>query len=282
MHTRIKKHRVKRVKPPRPIPPPVPPRPKRSDLKSIYRGLITTNKSQRVDTLVKAMHWYEELIAYLRYKAKFTLAQDRAEAAAEKYRLSGQRSNKDEHKEEAYKEAIRSYEKLSRKYHVPKLGTYASKFSHVRFKIEKSHRRMAHKFTDYLNLIDDALRPVNIEGLRLHLSVDKLRSDYIISPTGNVTFNRKFLEESRRTSRELGLLPGFKMLFPALTQAASQTMEVDAKHFRTGRYVISPERRYTALCNMIENLIRYYVAADAPKKLVRRVPRESDEKTSAA
>jgi hypothetical protein len=63
MHTRIKKTRVKRYRPPKPIPPPQPPRPKRGNLKHIYKDLISSDRDQRVEVLVKAMHWYEELMA---------------------------------------------------------------------------------------------------------------------------------------------------------------------------------------------------------------------------
>src|SRR5580693_7033221 len=91
MQRQFKKPRAKKVKVPRPVNPPKPKRPKRGDLKHIYKELLTTDISQRINTLAKAMAWYDTVQAYLAYKnnGKWTLNQLRAKGVAEHDRLSG-------------------------------------------------------------------------------------------------------------------------------------------------------------------------------------------------
>jgi hypothetical protein len=281
MHTRIKKHRVKRVNQPLPVAPPVPPRPRRTLLRRIYRNLLSSDRNERVETLIKAMHWYEELLAYLIYQKKWTIAQQRAEVAADKARIKGLRSDKDSVKEEVYLAAIQAYEKMTRSYHAPKIGSYTSKYSRVRSKLEKRRRKYGRKYNDFLELVEKILRPINNEERRIHLHVDKLSSNFKISPEGDVTFNRRFLDTARRATRKYGLLSGMFVLFPALTQAASQTMETDSKHFRTGRYVINYDRRYGILQRFLDQIVDYSLSADNPKPLCIRTTRQSDESTSA-
>jgi len=279
----FKRPRVKRVRPPRPVPPPKPPRPRRGTLKNIYKDLITTDRDQRVETLKKAMHWYEELQAYLAYNSEWTLTQTKAKSHAERARLFGLESNKDEAKEKHYIFAIQQYEKMTRKFHPPKIGTFLSKYSHVRSKLEKRKHRFVRKFGEFLVLVDKAVRPKNYDGKRIELRVDKITCEYRIDSEGNITFDRKFLDAARKLSRTHGLLPALIKLFPVLTEAAALTMEVDNDGHKTGRYVIHGSKRHKALLEMLHSLMQYCLLDNSPKRLVRRHKSSpSTEETVAA
>lgn len=282
MNTRIKKNRVKRYKAPVPIPPPRPSRPKRSILKSIYKELITSDRDQRVEALKKAMHWYESLQAYLSYHSELKMSQLKAKTQAERERLVGLNSNNSQVKEERYIAAIREYEKLGRTYGPPKIGVYLSKYSHVRSKLEARKRRLVNKFGEFLALLDRVLKPKNYMGKRIELRVNKISSRWRVDSEGNVTFDRKFLDTAKRTSRTDGLLPGVLMLLPGLTEAAAMSVERDAVGHRTGRFTIHGMPRYIATLEMLDLLVKYSLT-DGAKKLIRRHKlAQSEEMTSAA
>ncbi len=253
----FKKPRVKRVKPPRPVPPPVPPRPRRSVLKSIYKHLISSSVDQRLEALKKACHWYDVLQAYLAYERERSVAQKQYMDAAIKARLEAINTSKSEHKEKHFVEAIQNYEKMTRRYKAPKIGAFLSKYSHLRHELDGRKRKYANKFQEFLAIVDDALRPVNYEGTRIVMHVDKLLSNYRIDSEGNVTFDRKFVEQAKRIARKQGLLPGLESLLPVLSEAAAQTVEVDAEGYRTGRFVVHGSRRHKALLDMISSFIQY-------------------------
>jgi hypothetical protein len=267
---RIKKARVKRWRAPKPIPPPKPPRPKRTQLKHIYHGLVTTSRDERLEILKKAMHWYESLQAYLAYNSELSFHQKKAKAAAEKLRLTGLNSDKDTTKELSYIAAIKFYEKMGQKYHVPKIGAYLSKYSRKRAGLVKRKNKYSKKFEEFLSLADTVLRPVNYDDKRIELHVDRIRSDYRIDSVGNITFDRRYLDKAKRASRTNGLLLGFYYLFEALTRAAATTPEVDGDGHRTGRFITHGSRRYKSLMDMIDNLISYQLNHKNPKRLVRR------------
>jgi hypothetical protein len=270
MNPHVKKPRVKRWKAPQPVPPPKPPRPKRSSLKHVYKDLISTNRDQRLEALKKAMHWYEALEAYLAYESALTVHQLKAKSEAEKHRLKGLNSDKFESKEKEYIAAIQQYEKMGRKYGAPKIGVFLSKYSHVRSKLEKRRNRYYHKFQEFLELLNNVLRPRNSAGDRLDLPrVDKISAHYRVNSQGNLTFDRKFLEFAKRVSRTHGLLPGLLTVFPAFTEAAATTMEVDVMGHRTGRYELNNARRYNALLEMLQNLVKYCLTDNA-KRLIRK------------
>src|ERR1700722_2685715 len=270
MNTRIKKTRVKRWRAPKPVPPPKPPRPKRSTLKNIYKDLISSDSDQRLEGLKKAMHWYEELQAYLAYNSELTLNQKKAKAAAERHRLIGLNFDKTKTKESQYILAIKEYEKLGKKYNPPKIGVFISKYSHVRSKLEQRKNRLTRKFGEFLELVDNAVKPVNYDGTRIQLRVNKISSEYRVDSEGNITFDRKFLDAAKATSRSHGLLPGLNYLWDALTEAAAVRMEQDVEGHRTGRYVIHGSKRYQAMKTMMHNLLVYQNSDKNPKRLIRR------------
>lgn len=216
------------------------------------------------------MHWYENLIAYLTYNSELKLFQKKAKHEAERRRHRGLNSDKSITKEMDYIAAIKHYEKLGRSYKPPKIGTYLSKYSHVRYKLENRRRRLVRKFSDFLEIVNSILKPKNYEGKRIELRVNKISFDYRVDSEGNVTFDRKFLDKAKRTSRTDGLLPGLILLFPALTESAAMSMEKDSDGHRTGRYVVHGSKRYSSLLEMLDSLIHYQLTDNKPKKLIRR------------
>ena len=282
MNPRIKKARVKRWKEPKPVPPPRPPRPKRSSLKHIYNELISTDRDQRLESLKKSMHWYETLQAYLAFHSEFTLRQKKYKSDAEKHRLKGLNSDKGETKELQYIAAIKCYEAMGRRYHVPKIGAYLSKYAHVRSKLQKRKNRYVRKFEEFLELLSKVLRPKNYYGKSIELHVDKITSNYRVSSNGNITFDRKFLDQAKSTTRTDGLLPGLLDLLPVFSEAAATTMEEDVHGHRTGRYVTHGSKRHAALLLMLENLTDYCLHHDRPRIIRRHKLRRSAETTVAA
>jgi len=75
-------------------------------------------------------------------------------------------------------------------------------------------------------------------------------------------------------------LPGALKLFPVFTEAAGRIPEVDSLKHKTGRTVVSSARRYKASLDMLENLVHYYMKAENPKKLIRRIKEKPSEENS--
>lgn len=266
----LKKFRAKHPKLPKPVPPPKPPRPSISKLRNIYRDLISSDVDQRVETLKKVVHWYEGALAYVVYFKAISFTQKKALAAAQGFRIVALTTNKDETKEKNLIAAIHEYEKIVRKLKPPKVNTFYSKFSSVRSTLEKRKRRFNRKFHDFLEVIDKALKPVNYEGRRISMRVDKLSHERRINSVGDVTFDRKYIDMARKSARKYGLLSGVLIVIPILAEAAATKPERDHEGHRTGRYVVSGTAKSRAWEEMMNNLFNYCLTSKTHVRLVRR------------
>src|ERR1039458_7873098 len=114
MKRAYKKPRVKRVRPPKPIPAPKPERPRRSELKQIYRDLISSDSEQRVNTLRRALGWYDKCITYVGREINYEWAKPslKHKNAAERSRTQGITTSDNPTKEELFIKSIKEYEQL--------------------------------------------------------------------------------------------------------------------------------------------------------------------------
>lgn len=278
--SRSRRQRVKRVRPPKPIAPPKPERPRRSKLRIIYRDLITTDTDQRVGSLSAAMAWYDTVVVYLSFKQewKLSIPQLREKNAAERSRTAGITSSEPQIKEESFLKAIKSYEKMATVFKPPLISKYLSKLRSTRKKLETRKINLVNKFGEFIDTLDKVLLPKNYEGKRIELRVDKIRAAHRIDSEGNITFDRKVVDNMRRISRKYGLLSGIIQVLPVMSEAAARMPELDGKGFKTGRMVISNSKRYNAVLEMVSAVHRYYMNKESPRKLVRR-PKPKKEKS---
>ena len=270
---KFKKPRAKRVKPPKPIPAPKPVRPKRSELRSIYRELLSADRDQRVDALAKAMAWYDKCLVYVRYKqeGEWTTKQLRELNAAERDRAAGLKSDASIKKEIEFTSAVQHYEKIVPVFKVPVIKKFLDRLNRDKPKLETRKRKLGNKFGEFLTLMETVLKPKNADEKPIRLHVDKLSANFRISSEGDITFDRKVVGNLRTISRRQGLLVGVLQLLPVLSEAASRIPELDAQQHKTGKTLISNGKRYRSVLVMLNNLFSYYMHTDNPRKLVRRI-----------
>lgn len=279
-HVKYKKPRAKKVKPPAPIKPAKPARPKRTELRKIYKELLSADRDQRVTALAQAMSWYDKCLVYVHYKQewKWTTAQLREKNRGEKARASGIASNDSKKKELEFTETLKAFEKVAKDIKPPSILKVLSKLNKEKPKLEARKKKLHNKFGEFLQLISTALNPKNADEKSISLYADKLTSNFRISSEGNVTLDRKFLGGIRSTTRKQGLLAGTIQLLPVLSEAGARIPEVDRENHKTGKVVMSYANRYRAVMSMIENLFQYAIKTENPKKLVRRIKEKKDER----
>ena len=275
MKRSFKKPRTKRVKLAKPIPPPKPDRPKRGDLKKIYHGLITTDIDQRVNALVKALHWYDKCQVYVGYNKamdniKWTKTQLKNKFTAEEHRLSGMKSKVSSVKETHYITAIKCCERMLEGYKSPKLSLYLRELNKEKKGLLQHKSSMQSKHKKFLTLLHEALQPVNSDGKKVKLTVDKLEAPYRISVEGHVTLDRKIVSDLRKLAHRHGLLSAVINLLPVLSESAARIQEVDTKNNPTGRTIVDTQKRYVAVISLLNKFNQYCQRADAPKTIVRR------------
>src|ERR1035437_2298927 len=129
MRRSLKRPRVKRVRPPKAIEAPRPDRPRRTNLKTIYKDIISSDLEQRVNTLRRALQWYDECIKYIGYKIEYVWPKPllKQKNEAELARAAAIPITNDIQKEKQFLLAIKAYEKVVKSYKPPLIKSYLSK-----------------------------------------------------------------------------------------------------------------------------------------------------------
>jgi len=279
---KYKKPRAKKVKPPKPVAPDKPVRPKRSQLKKIYRNLITTDTSQRVTALAQAMEWFDKVSKYVAwmtlYKQKlawdanpWTTIQLRFKNALELARTQGNNTLHDPLKEKYYIKTIENFEKMVNGFKPPLVRMVLDKYDAQKAKLEDRQKKFRNRFGEFLELMRKALQPRNPEGKRIELRVDKISSPFRIDAEGNVTFDRKVVSNLRRMTRKHGMMSAALQMIPVLSEAAARVPELDPKGHKTGRMMASKRKIIAAERQMWNCLHQYQMLDPKPRKLVRRL-----------
>lgn len=274
---------TRRPKAPKPLPPPKPERPRRTHLKEIYRDLISVDRDQRINTLARAMTWYDQAQAYLGYKQKgeWTKEQLKFQDQAQKARLLGMKNIFPLGKENMYLQVISYYEQMMNGFKPPKVASYLAVLKTKADKLQERKEKLKDRYGDFLDLISRALQPKNADGKRIKLRVDKISASYRISSEGDVTFDRKLVQHLRRISRKQGILTGVLQMLPVLSESASRVPELDPQQQPTGRQIVQDGKRYRAVLEMLNCLNQYSLSEQGPKKLVRK-PKPKTEQPEQA
>src|ERR1700734_1096660 len=262
MQRSYKKPRVKRVKPPKPLPPPKPSRPKRGDLKKIYKDLLTTDREQRINTLAKAMAWYDQVQAYLAYKneGKFTTRQLMYKNTSEKHRSDGIKNKSATLKELCFQNSILSYEFMVNGYKPPKLAPILKKLKSSKSTLNEHRTNMQKKHGKFLTQLKEALS--------LNIKVDKLSTPYMIG--ADITLAKRLGINWRKVTRKHGLLSAIVQLLPVTSEKMSRYAEVDNNGNKTGRYKVDYHQRYKAVLELLNRFNNYAQKENAPRSIVRK------------
>jgi hypothetical protein len=273
MRRSLKRPRIKRVRPPKPILAPKPERPRRSTLKTIYKDLISSDQEQRVNTLRRALGWFDSCVTYVGYnledKYQWTKSALRHKNLAEKNRAAGITSSNEQTKEQSFLTSVKEYEKLVNGFKPPKVITYQRRLSHEKSKLDTRKKRLSKRFGEFLKTLQVMLKPTNYLGVKINLKVDKLSTEYRIDSKGNITFDTKFLTYVYKLSRKQGMLTAVVEIIPMLMEAAGRMDELD-HNIKTGKIVVSNSKCKQSVQPMLRHLNQYYLSVDSPKKLVRK------------
>jgi hypothetical protein len=148
--------------------------------------------------------------------------------------------------------------------------------------LKERKAKLKDRYGAFLDLINQALQPKNADGKRIELRVDRISAAYRISSEGDITFDRKVVQNLRRLSRKQGILSGIVQMLPVLSEAASRVPETDPQGALTGRQIIQHKKRYIAVLEMLNCLNDYSLSEQGPRKLVRKPkPKETKNENDA-
>lgn len=274
----FKRPRVKRVKKPAPIEAPKPERPRRTELKVIYKDLISTSQEQRINTLRRALGWYDRCTAYVGHALEYDwhITQLKSKNAAERIRSAAINTTVPDNKEKLFLKSINYYQKLVKSYKSPSISIYLKKLRSERDKLEVRKRKLNKRYGEFLNTLKVVLAPRNSQEEPITLKVDKLSVEHRIDGKGNITFDNKYVAYLSKLSRKQGMLSAVIEIFPVLMEAAGTMDEVDLQNHRTGRVVISNSKCKASVVPMLKKLNQHFMH-DNPRKLVRK-PRVQKER----
>lgn len=263
---------MKRVRPPKPIEAPKPERPRRSILKSIYKDLISSDSEQRVETLRRAIGWYDQCVVYVGYPIdhEWPKPQLKLKLAAERVRTAGISSVNNNTKEESFTTAIKSYEKLVNGFKPPLINNYLKRLRHDQIKLDVRKKKLTKRYGEFLDLLKQMLNPKNVNGHGISLRVDRISTEYRIDTYGNIIFNHKFVSYLSKLSRKQGMLTAVVEIFPMLMEAAGRMEEKDDAGRKTGRVLVSNAKCRASVKPMLTKLNQYYLSGNPLRKLVRR------------
>lgn len=270
----------KKWKPKKPIKPPKAPklvkvaRPRPSELRKIYKGLITENPSQKVAALLTAMHWFDKKWPYVQFRSaskKMAPQLDLRETF-----LTCWESASDVIKPETqvgwYKTAISAAEKLmlSVKVKVPPIAKFLAVADVRKEQLETEAARLEEKYAKVLTILDSALQPVMTNGKSVKLKIGNIKERFIVDPElATVVFRKDLARDMYRLLRREGLLPLVVEVLDPLSRISSYELEKNLDGTNTGRKVVNKDVQLTAVFALFDNLVKFGQSEDAPKRLVR-------------
>lgn len=279
----------KKWKPKKPIKPPKPPkvvkvaRPRVSELRKVYKSLITEDASQRVAALFTAIHWFdavagdEEQTSYLRFKTKNTFTPVQL-ALKEKF-LSHWESARDAEKNEQKIQwlvmAIGSVEKLllSVKVKCPPIGKFIEIAELRQERLDEEAKRLMEKYTKVLTILE-FIQPRMPNGRLVKMKVGAIKEPMIVDVEAEtIVFSSATAREMYRLLRRKGLLPLFKEVSEPLSRIASYEIERNLNGTPTGRKVVNKDLQFRTLYQLWDNFEKFAMTEDAPKRLVKK-PRD--------
>lgn len=291
--------RARAPRPPKPPKPPKPPRPKVRDLRGIYKGLVTTDAGQRVDILLYALRWYDQVLQYMTIKQKGSLTPEQMKAndRAIKCEKQGQGTTFIGEKEMAYRRALIILEGLAKDMKPPKVEAYYKILDQKKTKLEKKVERWEDRYGDTIQLFQKILKPKNREGHSIELAIapiaepvhkDAELKRLVFQPDLAKLVHKKriregvlaaVLEPVRIMVQSAGQ-PREEMAFSFLEELARLSVmerEMDQNNEWTGRYIAREGLQKSALLQMLRCLTEWARTEEAPKRLVKLAREEKPE-----
>ena len=248
-------------------------RPLVSELRSIYKDLVSLDAGQRLNCLAQAMAWYDNALPYLLGKTgALTTEQAKDWDTAAKCRDRGISTTFNGEKESAFKQALIRYQKVcDAVLSPPDVRLFYAELDQDESRIKERQERMEQKYGQLLDLLNKSLKPVNVDGKPVEIKIGNIQNNYQMDPErSSFTLQRAMVKELRTVARLEGLLVVVFELLKPLSKLCSLKPEQDAAGIKTGRYVTTASEQMQAYDKLLSNFIEYCKIPDAtPKRLVK-------------
>lgn len=262
--------RIKQPKPPKI------PRPKTKELRVVYRELVSANVAIRLNTLARALQWYDLALPYIisRSKSKALDAQQtKHHDWALKCRKQALGTTFEGEKETAFRKAIGFYQKICVTLHPPDIEKFYKLFEAKRERLESKQERATDKFSNVLHVLQTWLQPKNAKGEPVKIVVADMEASrrYEIV-TNQWLYNRATAKTLAKALHRRGVLPLLMQELPYLSRpyATEVVEEASTTGAPMKKYVLNPVKQLEAYNAMLQNLLAAASTPQAPKRLVRR------------
>lgn len=189
-------------------------RPDRRELKSIYRGLLSTDVNLRIDSLSKALRWYDQARLWARNdpkKSKKVLTENlRLFDKSDGLRQRATNVNNLKEREVSLKEAVTYCElALDGIVATKPVEMVYEKLAKIEDKLKKKSEKLTAKYQTILTTLQDALRPENKHGKEIALKVSESqeKARTISGDVRTMSYSKEHAKGMVEVFRKKGLLP---------------------------------------------------------------------------
>lgn len=266
------------------------PRPERTQLKSIYKLMMTALPEARVNALIAAVKWYDAALDWIRdderksVKLETTLKQKALEAIDDLREMSLNAPHI-ERREELLKKLLTKYEEaLKGIYRTKTIASAYVKLAKAKKRLEAKAERLATKYSKVIDILQDALKPKNSNGDTVQFKVGDLNDSEGHAKDRSVSidfrsfmYSKAYAQQMMTMFRQDGLLPLALKEIPWLARVGAHKPNEEEK----GKFIIDVHKEITSTHTMMNNLVDYCRSnSKIGRRLVRikRKPRRKKTK----
>lgn len=246
-------------------------RPDKTQLKTIYKLMLTAIPEARVNQLILAVHWYDSAIDYIKdderknLKLQTTVKVRLLESIDNLREMSFKTSNLGK-KEELLKKLVQKFEQtLSGILRTKTIESIYAKLKKVQARLERRTKRLEAKYQIVIGFLEEGLRPINARGESVSFRVGDMEKPRQVSvDLRSLMYSKQHAQEILSKFRKDGLLPVAIQELEYLAQICAHKPNEEER----GKYIIDIHRVKVAIFEMLNNLIDY---CRSNPKLARRL-----------
>lgn len=238
-------------------------KPNVKDLKLAYEGLLTPSATNRIAALAGALAWVDAALPYAVQKKLITPDMIKPMERAVKCRKQGIGTTIEGEKEAAFQMAMKQYEIVFAKLHVPSIAEYYKRYEEQKPALEAKALALEAKFGNVIQLLKDAL------GTPLSLKViPNAPKDRQMNPACNeLVYSKNAAIGMADTLKREGLLTLVARELKVLSRA--ECIESDGN----GGYTVNAAKQLEVMIVRMDHLAIYCRQnPDAQRSLIRNRP----------
>lgn len=236
-------------------------RPDRTQLKAIYKLMLTAMPEARVNQLILAVHWYDAAFDWAkddeRKNLKLqTVPKVKAIEAVDDLRAMSLNASNLSKREDILRKLIQKFELvMSGIIRTKSIASVYTKLHKIQARLEKRSQRLEAKFKMVIDFLEKALQPRNAKGDPVQFKVGDLsEKDRSVSiDLRSFMYSKSYAQKMLAIYKREGLLPIIISEVDWLARICAHKPDEEQK----GKWIIDLKNDRDSIFQMLRNLVEY-------------------------